>query len=152
MLNEEPLVWTSQYAKMSSELYTDSRQGEHTTTGRGVPHTLLHGSDTIRWFAASVREIAMPVYDGSAELMALNGERISRVLAHLESQLPSGPKFGSWQGKLSPPDGGEFDGPIDLAEVIVRLPGGRTARAVLRGKTAEPHPALELVGSGPPPF
>jgi hypothetical protein len=60
--------------------------------------------------------------------------------------------LGRWFGQLFPRSDGDFDSRVDLGEVIIRTPGGRAARAVLKGKRFTPRPVLELVGSGPPPL
>ncbi len=94
----------------------------------------------------------MPAYDGPAELITQDGRGSLRVTAHLRSQPPTADRFGRWQGELLPDDGSEFDDPMNDDVVVIRLPSGRGARAVIKGRTAGPRPVLELVGSGPPPF
>mgnify|MGYP001206773415 CR=1 FL=1 len=94
----------------------------------------------------------MLYYDGPAEVITKSGNVLAQVKVHLESQPPQGPRLGSWRGRVFSETGTVLDSRITLGDVTLRLPDGRTARAIVTEKPLGPAESATLVGSGPPPF
>jgi hypothetical protein len=91
-------------------------------------------------------------YDGPAELLSRHGELLGRVKVHLERRPPEGPHLGSWRGTVLAEAGTVLGPKVEVGDVTIRLPDGRTARAVLTERPLGPARSAALIGSGPPPF